>query len=142
MNQDTTRIAFVIDEDPGVISAHFGRSKTYLVVTIDHGKEVSREMRPKFVAHGQHQEHQHHEHGHGEGHHGQMIDPIRDCQILVARGMGQGAFNHLKEAGIEALLTDQKSVAGALESYLAGKLEHRSDRLHDHGGHASVDMEE
>ncbi len=111
-------------------------------MTIDHGKEVSRETRSKFVAHGEHQEHQHNEHGHGEGHHGQMIDPIRDCQILVAGGMGQGAFNHLKQAGIEALLTDQKSIAGALEAYLAGKLEHRPNRLHAHGGHASVDMEE
>jgi predicted Fe-Mo cluster-binding NifX family protein len=135
MDPSTLKIAFVIDDDQDRISAHFGRSDTYLVVTIDGGEEVSRETRAKFVAHGKHQEHGQHEHGRGGGHHGQMIDPIRDCQVLVARGMGQGASNHLKQAGIEAVLTDIKTVSEALQAYLAGQLVNQPDRLHAHGGH-------
>jgi predicted Fe-Mo cluster-binding NifX family protein len=134
MDSDTSKIAFVVEEDRERISAHFGRSDAYLVVTIDHGKEISRQIRPKFVAHGDHQEHEHHQHGHGAGHHGQMVDPILDCQILVARGMGQGALNHLSQAGIEARLTDHKTVQSALEAYLAGRLDHQPNRLHAHAG--------
>ncbi len=133
MPTDATRIAFVVEEDVDRISAHFGRSKTYLVVTLDAGEEVARETRPKFVAHGKHQDFPH-EHSHGEGHHGQMVDPILDCQLVVARGMGQGAANHLKNAGIEVLLTDIKTVNEALSAYQTGQLVNQPDRLHAHGG--------
>lgn len=63
-----------------------------------------------------------------------MIEPIQDCQILIARGMGGGAFSHLQEAGIQALLTEHEDVASALRAYQAGELEHRPERLHARGG--------
>jgi predicted Fe-Mo cluster-binding NifX family protein len=142
MSPPIEKIAFVVEEDGERISAHFGRADTYLVVTLESGVEVGRETRPKFVAHGAHQDHEQHDHGHGAGHHGQMVDPIRDCKLVVARGMGQGAFNHLRQAGIEPLLTDLQTVESALQAYLSGQLIDQPDRLHAHGGHRGHEHED
>lgn len=142
MTESTKRIAFVVEEDGERISAHFGRARSYLVATIKDGHVIDREMRAKHVAHGSGQGHGHGQ-GHGGGHrqerHRRMVEPIQDCQLVVARGMGGGASGHLQEAGIETILTDHHRVESALEAYLAGELEHRSERLHARGGHDDHD---
>ena len=149
MTIPNTKIAFVVEEDRTTISAHFGRAQTYLVVTLEDGQIAGREFRAKHVAHGQGHDHDHdHEHdhqpeangGHRHGRHQQMVEPIADCQLLVARGMGMGAHGHLTAAGIQPLLTDHQLVEQALKAYLAGTLENRPERLHAHGGHQPHDQ--
>lgn len=134
MAASTHRIAFVVEDDGERISAHFGRARSYLVITIEDGEVVDREMRSKHVAHGGGRGE-----GRGGGHrherHGRMVEPIQDCRLLVAGGMGGGASSHLQEAGIETILTEHKRVETALDAYLSGELEHRRDRLHARGGH-------
>lgn len=140
MTDPNSKIAFVVEEDRTTISAHFGRAQTYLVVTLEEGQIAGREFRSKFVAHGQGPEHDHdhshddHNGGQHHGRHQQMVEPIADCQLVVARGMGMGAHGHLVAAGIQPLLTDHKLVEDALEAYLVGTLENRPERLHAHGG--------
>jgi predicted Fe-Mo cluster-binding NifX family protein len=126
------KVAFVTD-DGTTISAHFGRAQYYEVITINNGAITSRERISKLNHHSfQHSE----GHSHGNEHrHGQMTAPIEDCDILVARGMGMGAYNHLQAAGISVLLIDTNTIDEALQELLQGKAQHNSQRLHEHGNH-------
>jgi predicted Fe-Mo cluster-binding NifX family protein len=128
----------VITEDGKIIHQHFGRAPYYLVVTVEEGRIVNREMRPKlghvdFV----NVSHAHEEGGAGHGfdvaaqnRHAQMAAPIDDCEALLSRGMGRGAYQNIQERGIRPILTDIVSIDGAVQAYLEGKIVDRVDRLH------------
>ena len=51
-----------------------------------------------------------------ESRHVRMLEPIRDCQVLMTRGMGQGAHDNLKQAGIQPILTDIHEIEAGSES--------------------------
>lgn len=117
------RIAFVTD-DGETLSAHFGRAQYYLMVDVEEGVEVGRKTilkhRPK--EHGE-------EHEHGQGH-GARFNLLEGCQVLIARGMGQRALDHLNEMGIEVIVCDEESINVALAAYLDGALAHNPQRIH------------
>ena len=145
------KIAAVTD-DGKTISAHFGRARYYVVVTIEDGKVTEREMRAKAghhdFAHGEHEagggshERQHgreHSHEHDQEHgwdagaqsrHQVMFAAITDCQVLLARGMGQGAYYGLMGAGIRPIVTTVNDINEAVEAFVGGSLEDHPERLH------------
>jgi predicted Fe-Mo cluster-binding NifX family protein len=49
---------------------------------------------------------------------------------LLTRGMGQGAHDNLKQAGIQPILTDIQEIEPAVKAYLAGQLLDHPERLH------------
>jgi len=125
-----------VTEDGVTISQHFGRAPYYIVLTIADGRVVGREQREK-VAHGQGASG--HVHVEGEAHgfdaasqatHGRMAAPIADCQVLLARGMGMGAFQSLVQAGIQPVITDLPTIDEAVAAYLAGTLTNHIEHLH------------
>jgi len=127
----------VITEDGTTISQHFGRAPLYVVVTVEDGKIVSKETRNKT---GHHTFAAHHpdstpdeKHGYGAGsqvRHASMAETISDCQVLIAGGMGWGAYESLKSLNIEAVVTDVVSIDEAVKLYLEGKLPNLMERLH------------
>lgn len=128
----------VVTDDQETISAHFGRAQYYRVFTVENNKVVKNEIREK-ANHSQFAgEHQHHgQHGDSHGmdpgskhRHGIMMDTISDCQVLIARGMGQGAYNNLGERGIKPVLTDIQQIQEALDAYVRGTLLENLDRVH------------
>ncbi len=131
-----TKIA-IVSNDGHTISAHFGRATQYVVFTVEGGEIVGREVREK-LGHNQFAD----EEGHGDqgpGHgfspaaqsrHGRMIANIMDCQMVVARGMGTGAYHSLQAAGIRPLVTDLRTVEEAVQAYLQGRLVDHPERLH------------
>ena len=128
----------VVSEDGVTISQHFGRAPFYIVVTIEDGQIVSREQRDK-VGHAHfagelHAEEQH-PRGHGfdpaaQGRHARMSAAIADCQALLARGMGAGAYESLQQAGIRPVITDIPTIDEAVQAYLAGRIVDHPERLH------------
>jgi predicted Fe-Mo cluster-binding NifX family protein len=64
-----------------------------------------------------------------------MTAPLAGVSVLVARGMGMGAQQHLMAEGIEPVLTDLHTIDEAVEHFLAGTLVNNPRRLHDHGSH-------
>ena len=129
----------VVTDDGKTISAHFGRAPYYRVVTIEDGQVVGHELREKH-AHGAH-----HEHGHGGGSeihlheggnpqaedaHNKMTAPVRDCQVVLSRGMGNGAYMALRQAGLQPIITDVREVDEAVRQYVAGELVDHPERLH------------
>jgi len=127
-----------ITEDGTTISQHFGRAPLYVVLTIENGKIVKKETRNKLGHQnfGGHQEEQlapGQKHGFDAGaqsKHAAMMGNISDCQVLVAGGMGYGAYESLKSRGIETVVTDVEDIEDAIRLYLEGKLTNLMERLH------------
>ncbi|MCB0198814.1 MAG: dinitrogenase iron-molybdenum cofactor biosynthesis protein [Caldilineae bacterium] len=132
----------VVTDDLVTISRHFGRARNYLVLTVESGQVVRQEARPKaghdqFRLH-EHDDHDHdhdHEHGHGMGKHSQekhnlMMANLADCQVLIAGGMGQGAWNSLVQLGIKPVMTNEKQIAVAVREYLDGELVEQPKLVH------------
>jgi predicted Fe-Mo cluster-binding NifX family protein len=129
----------VISDDGTTISQHFGMASLYVVATVENGKVTGKETRNK-VGH-QHMGSGPHHHGTapGERHgydvnsqniHGQMAQSIDDCQVLIAGGMGWGAYDSLKSRGIETIITDVRSIDEAMNTYLKGELPNLMEKLH------------
>ncbi|MGA9120109.1 MAG: NifB/NifX family molybdenum-iron cluster-binding protein, partial [Bacteroidota bacterium] len=89
----------VTSDDGANVTSHFGRAPFYVVLTIQDGKVVAREQRSKIAPHNAERHEEGHQHNHGHNH-SQMVEPILDCQAVVARGMGDGAYVHLTQAGL------------------------------------------
>jgi predicted Fe-Mo cluster-binding NifX family protein len=126
----------VVTDDHRTISAHFGRAVYYEVFTISDGKVTGRETLPK-PSHNQFANEPHDEPGfaHGQGHaaesrHARMFTPILDCKVLIAGGMGGGAYDNLKQAGIQPILTDIHEIDTAIKAYIDGTLVDHPEWLH------------
>lgn len=128
----------VISDNGTTVSQHFGRAPYYVVVTAEDGEVVDKEKREKPGHHSfahQHQDHDAHEEGHGFGteaqsRHASMAEPIADCKVLIAGGMGWGAYENLTSRGIETIVTDIENIDEAVKLYLEGKLLNLQQRLH------------
>lgn len=128
-----------ITEDGKTISRHFGRAPYYMVVTVEDGKIVSHEMREKVGhAHFQGEGHDHHEnagelHGYGpdaDHRHGRMAEAITDCEALLCRGMGMGAYENLKTRNIRPVVTDIPGIDQAVIAYVNGQIVDHVEKLH------------
>lgn len=140
------KIAAVTD-DGKTISAHFGRAINYLVVTVEDGHITDSELRDKANHHDFHQEESHQDQyliqpsgykeapGHGHGRHSaekhrRMFETITDCQIVLARGMGQGAYAGLEQMNVRPILTEIKEIETAVQAVIDGTIENHPERLH------------
>ncbi len=129
-----------VSEDGVTISQHFGRAPYYVVVAIEDGKVVSKELRDKLGhAHFANEPHEEHHgsdpRGHGfdlaaQNRHARMAATIQDCEVLLARGMGAGAYASLTQAGIRPILTDISSIDEAVQAVLRGDIIDHQERLH------------
>jgi len=124
----------VVTNDGDYVSQHFGRSRFYKIYTIENDKIIDREMRERGTGHFARQAHSHHDephydsegrHGYGaeaQSRHSAMAAEISDCQVLIAGGMGRGAYDSFKAAGLEVILTDYDSIEEAVTAYMEGKI--------------------
>lgn len=129
----------VITDDGKTISQHFGRANYYGVLTIENGAIIRREMREKpshqhFAAQEHGREHQA-ETRHGfdpasQNRHTQMADVIADCEALLCRGMGAGAYESMKARGIRPIVTDVEAIDEAALAYSRGELADHIEKLH------------
>ena len=125
-----------VTEDGITISQHFGRAPYYVVLTVEDGQVVGREQREK-VAHGRGAGG--HVHVEGQAHgfdaasqdtHGRMAAPVSDCEVLLARGMGMGAYESLQQAGIRPVITTIANVEEAALQAANGTIVDHQERLH------------
>lgn len=127
----------VISDDGVHVSQHFGRASLYVVATVENGKVVHKENRDKLG-------HQHFagaeehyplggRHGYdaeSQSKHSRMASNIRDCQVLIAGGMGIGAYESMKSYNIEPVITDVQKIDEAIKLYIEGKLPNLLEKLH------------
>jgi len=127
-----------ITDDGTTISQHFGHAKYYLVATVEDGKIASRELREK-ISHAQFVNEPHHQEIPGQPHgmdsdshnkHLRMSEGITDCEALLCRGMGRGAYESMKTRGIKPIVTDIASIDEAVMAYIEGRIVDQVERLH------------
>jgi predicted Fe-Mo cluster-binding NifX family protein len=126
----------VISDDGQTVSQHFGRAQQYVILTVENGHIEGREVRDKLghmhpgTEHGHEDGPQHHYGPEADHRHGQMIDPIADCEVLIAGGMGGGAMQSLLSRNIRPVMTDIRSIDDAVAAFIDGRLENRAERIH------------
>ncbi|MHB9034183.1 MAG: NifB/NifX family molybdenum-iron cluster-binding protein [Anaerolineae bacterium] len=126
-----------VSDDQRTISAHFGRAAYYVVLTAEDGKITGRETRAKL---GHQQLAGAEQPGGHQGPHGldsashdrhtAMAGAIADCQVLLSRGMGYGAYQSLESLGVRPLITDIADIDAAVQAYLRGELVDHTELLH------------
>ena len=127
----------LITDDGKTISQHFGRATHYMVLTVENGQIIHRELCEKmghqhFSAES-HEEHHHEEHGLTEEHHdrhSQMANPIQGCEALICGGMGMGAYQSMLRLNIRPIVTDLSDIDQAAQLYIDGKLIDHTEKLH------------
>jgi predicted Fe-Mo cluster-binding NifX family protein len=126
-----------ITDDGKTISQHFGRAPYYLVVTLEKGEIVNRELRNK-LGHAQFANQPHPEEVPGQPHgmdaashnrHVQMAETIADCEALLCRGMGTGAYESMKALNIRPVVTDLSGIDEAVVAYANGQIVDHTERL-------------
>ena len=128
----------VITDDGSTISQHFGRAIYYLVASVENGQIVQRELRKKLGhAHFVDQPHTVEQPGQPHGmdaashnRHLQMAETIADCEALLCRGMGRGAYESMKARGIRPVVTDIAAIDEAVMAYVKGTIVDRVEKLH------------
>ena len=128
----------VITDDGTTISQHFGRAPYYLVATVENGQIVKRELRNKlghahFVSQPHPEEQPGQPHGMDPASHNkhlQMAEVIADCEALLCRGMGMGAYQSMQARGIRPVVTDIAVIDEAVMAYVQGNIVDRVERLH------------
>ena len=112
-------------DDGKTISQHFGRAPYYLILTIEEGKIVNREMRDK-MGHNQFATQEHVDEPQTAGHgmdsashdkHVSMAQAIADCKALLCGGMGMGAYESMRQLNIQPIVTELRDI----EAVLAGR---------------------
>lgn len=122
-----TKIA-IATEDGIHVSAHFGRAPYFQVLTIENGNIIAREQRAK--AHHQGAHHEHHDHGGHDAHASGMLEVVRDCEAVIAGGMGNPAYASIQAANLTPILTDLRDVDQVAQAYATGTLVNRIERVH------------
>ena len=129
------KVAAVTD-DGVTISQHFGRAMFYEVLSVESGKVVKRERREKMGHHNFAQEEHHHSnerHGFDESSHNKhvsMAEVIKDCKILIARGMGAGAYQSMRQLNIKPVVTDIRNIDDAVKAVIDGTIIDHTEKLH------------
>lgn len=126
-----------ITDDGITISQHFGRAPYYAVLTVENGQIVARELRDK-MGHNQfiHQEHAEvpgQRHGTDPASHDKhirMANAIADCEALLCRGMGWGAYDSMRRMGIKPVVTDIARIDDAVLAYADGTIVDHTELLH------------
>jgi predicted Fe-Mo cluster-binding NifX family protein len=126
-----------ITDDGKTISQHFGRAAYYLVITVEGSQIVDCELRSK-LGHAQFHEEGHHEnanepHGFGpqaDHRHGRMAEAIADCEALLCRGMGMGAYESMKARSIRPVVTDISDIEEAVMAFVNGQIVDHVEKLH------------
>ncbi len=131
----------VVTDDGTTVSQHFGLARYYAVLTVEGQQVAGRELLDRsdtLLPVAEHEARQ----GltgeidcHGTGmaaaaSHLRMVQPIQDCQVLLARGMSWSARECLLGAGIRPILTDITSLDEAVQAYLDGSIVDQVEFLH------------
>ena len=131
----------IVSDDGQTISKHFGRAGEYVVFSVEQEKIVDRKSLPKedfcHSSHRRHGRHQNRQNPGGKGFgnrasstHYQMFEAIKDCDVVLSRGMGRGAYLDLQSLGIRPIVTDIANIDMAVQAVLDDTVIDHVENLH------------
>jgi predicted Fe-Mo cluster-binding NifX family protein len=122
--------------DKQTISAHFGRTEGFVILTIEDGEvQKSEYFINNFTGHSQGLQHEH-EHSNDNGHvqqsHQGIFKAIGDCQVVIAGGMGRRLYTDFEQRKIKVFVTRERSIEKAVQLFIAENLDNDSEKCCDH----------
>ena len=119
-----------IASDDGInIASHFGKTKGFVVFNVQDENITKQWYRENtFTGHARGLE----GHGHGVDRHGPILEALKDCDVVISKGMGRRIYEDLKQAEIDVFITEEINVKGAAELYLKNELVDRPELGCDH----------
>lgn len=123
----------IASDDQVQISGHFGRTKGFLIFSIEENKISQKEyVLNNFTGHAQGHHHDgEHDHSHQHSH-GGILEALKDCEIVISRGMGRRLLIDFESVGKEVFVTNVVNADEAVENYLNGNLHHDPDKTCQH----------
>ena len=128
----------IVTEDKVHISDHLGGAPYFVVITVEQGNVVGREIREKF-GHEKYAGEEDHPQTDEKGRHGfgpqaserhkEIYEIIRDCGVLIAGRMGFGAYEDMRGFAMKVIATDVKNIDKAITLLLKDELPHLMDRI-------------
>jgi predicted Fe-Mo cluster-binding NifX family protein len=127
----------VVTDDGENINQHFGRARYYAIFTIEQDRIVNKELREKVGHHtyvqggaeGELGKGRHGYEAHSLDTHMSIAQAIDDCEVIIAGGMGYGAYEFFSSRGMEVMVTDAMKTEKAVSLYLEGELKNIMERL-------------
>ncbi len=99
-------------DDRVSITPRSGRTKGFLVFTVEGTEIIASEYRVNPHKH-HHGDEEKHDHSHKE-----MVEVLNDCEVMVTNRVGPHLKKDLDEAGITVYLAKAKKVEEAVKEYL------------------------
>ena len=119
----------VASDDGQTISAHFGRTRGFLIYEID-GQEITNRIfrENDFTGHAR---------GlsgvsHHVDRHGPILEALGDCAVVISHGMGRRIYDDLSTAGIETFIVNETDADEAVKLYLSHSLTDNPDQSCEH----------
>lgn len=130
-----TKMRIAIPSDDGIkMAAHTGRARGFVIYDINKDQVVKLDYRSNtYTAHAKGQcngESTEKQHGHHD--HGELLDALHDCQVMIARGMGPRLVMDLSRRNIDVVFCDQDVAGEAAEQFAAGDLVSTGKNRCDH----------
>jgi predicted Fe-Mo cluster-binding NifX family protein len=118
-------------DDQVRIAGHFGRTKGFLIFDLEENKVNNKTyVENNFTGHAQGQ---HHNHQHGHQHsHGVILEALKDCSVIIARGMGRRLLMDFEANNKEVFVTDTDNAEEAVDQYTKGVLSHNPSKTCQH----------
>jgi predicted Fe-Mo cluster-binding NifX family protein len=119
-----------IASDNGItISSHFGRTLGFEIFEIENGVIVNQLFRKNdFTGHARGMEGA----GHHADHHGPILEALKDCNVVIAHGMGRRIYDDLQRAGIETFIVEENDTKQAIQLYMENKLQDHPEKGCEH----------
>lgn len=118
------------------LSKHFGKSKYFAVYEIN-GNEISE---PYYIDFPDNEAHNPKKQRLSIGiidggsvnrdHHDVLLSLIKDCKVVLSGGMGEGMKEKLLKYDFTAILTAERDIKNAVQSYVNGTLINQDDLIH------------
>ena len=119
----------IASDDEKTISAHFGRTRGFVIYEIENGEVKNSEYRINdFTGHARGLSGAPHE----MDRHGHILSALKDCKTVVAHGMGRRIYDDLQSANIEAFIVQETNVEEAINLYLKNELKDNPDEGCEH----------
>lgn len=106
------------------VCEHFGIAEEFHVFTIEGGRVIDREVRRNIEPCS------HRDGGKTGGCWDLVEDLLPDVKVVVSAGMGENAYVGILRRDILPLVTEEVPIESAVQAYLRGELQERSDRVH------------
>ncbi|MBT7144548.1 MAG: iron-molybdenum cofactor biosynthesis protein [Bacteroidetes bacterium] len=118
----------VPSNDQKSVNQHFGRSKGFLIITVQESEITDIEYRENtFTGHATNN------HNHSPNHsHSGIMNALSDCTVIIAGGMGQRLYEEFQSTGKEVFVTKHKVASQAIAAYINNSLDNNKNQCCQH----------